>query len=156
LERSIVELDENVGWRWYIVAMEDAWAECFDAAEDQAAAVIIDFTAENEKLRSAAGGEDEADRAAREVLAARREMTELRRRLTKAEESARVSEAAIRRMMAAGTRIQVRTGNMTNVNTFTIDPRRLPAFKGESDMQVVGDIVNDLQRKFQARCYEIG
>jgi hypothetical protein len=155
LERSIVEPDENGRWRRYIAAMEDAWAECFDAAEDRAA-VIEDLTAENENLSAAAGGEEEADRAAREVLAARREVAELRRRLAEAEESARASEAAVRVMMAAGTRSQVGTRNATNVNTFTIDPRRLPEFKGERDMQVVGDFINDLQRQFEARCYEIG
>jgi hypothetical protein len=153
LEQSIVKPDENGRWRRYLAAVEDTWVECFNAAEDRAAA-IEDLTAENEILRAAAGGEDAADRAAREALAARQEVAEFRRQLAEAEERVQASEAAVRIMMAAGAKSQVGIGNATN--TFTIDPRRLPEFKGERDMQVVGDFVNDLQRQFEARCHEIG
>jgi hypothetical protein len=56
--------------------------------------------------------------------------------------------------MAANIRNPGGMGNITN--TFTIDPKRLPVFKGKCDMQVVGDFISDLQRPFEARYYEIG
>jgi hypothetical protein len=143
LEKSINDgPDENGRWRRYIAALEDAWAACYDAAEDWAVA-IEDLTTEVENLRAAAGGEDEADRAAREALMARQEVAELRRQLVKAEEAVRASEVAVRMVLAASARNPHRAGSATN--TFTIDPKRLPVFKGERDMQVVGDFINDLQ-----------
>jgi hypothetical protein len=154
LEKSIDDgPDENGRWRRYIAALEDAWAECYDAAEDRAVA-IEDLTTEVENLRAAAGGEDEADRAAREALTARQEVAELRRQLVEAEEAVRASEVAVRMVLAASARNPRRAGSATN--TFTIDPKRLPVFKGERDMQVVGDFINDLQRQFEARCHDIG
>jgi hypothetical protein len=69
LEKSIEDgPDENGWWRRYIAALEGAWEECCDAAEDRAAA-IDDLTTEVENVR---GGGAEVDRAAREALEARR------------------------------------------------------------------------------------
>jgi hypothetical protein len=154
LKKSIDEdPDENGRWRRYIAALEDAWLECYAAAEKRAA-TIEELTTENENLR-AASGEDEADRAARDALAARataeaaqQETARLRAQLAVAEEAVRASEAAVRMVMAANIRNPGGMGNMTN--TFTIDPKRLPVFKGERDMQVVGDFISDLQRQFEA------
>jgi hypothetical protein len=160
LKKSIDEgPDENGRWRRYIAALEDAWLECYAAAEERAA-TIEELNTENENLR-AAGGEDEADKAARDALAARataeaaqQETARLRAQLAVAEEAVRASEAAVRMVMAANIRNPGGMGNMTN--TFTMDPKRLPVFKGERDMQVVGDFISDFQRQFEARCHEIG
>jgi hypothetical protein len=157
LERPINDdPNENGRWRRYIAALEDAWAECYDEAEDLSVA-MEELMVEVKTLRAATAGgaEDQADRAAREALAARaiaeaaqQETAELRTQVAAAEEALRI-------VMTANARSQG-GGNTTNINTFTINPKRLPVFKGERDMQVVGDFINDLQRQFEARCHEIG
>ncbi|KAF8532625.1 hypothetical protein BDD12DRAFT_914573 [Trichophaea hybrida] len=65
------------------------------------------------------------------------------------------SEAAIRMVLAAIAISQGGAGSAA-INTFTIQPKRLPVFKGEWNMQVVGDFIRDLQRQFEARCHQIG
>ncbi|KAF8534990.1 hypothetical protein BDD12DRAFT_894384 [Trichophaea hybrida] len=142
----------------YIIALEHTWVECYAAAGEQAA-TIEELPTENENLQ-AAGGVDEADRAARDAFAAismaevaRQETAGLRAQLAAAEETLQSSEAAVRMMMAASTRIPDGVGNTTN--TFTIHPKRLPVFKGERDMPVGGDFNSDLQRQFEARSHKI-
>ncbi|KAF8534858.1 hypothetical protein BDD12DRAFT_908014 [Trichophaea hybrida] len=108
---------------WILEIHGGCMAEYFDMAEERAA-VIEDLTAENEIMRETACGEDEADRAARETLAARREVAELCRQLAEAGEQKRVSEetaralkAAVRMIMATRARSQVGAGNVINAIT---------------------------------------
>ncbi|KAF8248689.1 hypothetical protein K440DRAFT_642106 [Wilcoxina mikolae CBS 423.85] len=147
--------DENGRWRRYIAAVEDAWAECYHAAEDQAA-TIEELTAEVESLRMAGGGDDEADRATREALAARAVADAAQQESAALRTQVAAAEEAVRMVMASNARSQGGGGNAANVNTFTIESKRLPVFKGERDIQVVGDIISDLQRQFEPRCHEIG
>jgi hypothetical protein len=116
------------------------------------------LTSEDENVRS---GEAELDRAAREALEAkpiaekaRQEVIEHRSQHVAADEAARASEAAVRRFRSSA-RSQGRGGNAANLNNFTIEPKRLPVFKGERVMQVVGEFINDLQRQFKVRGHEI-
>jgi hypothetical protein len=41
-------------------------------------------------------------------------------------------------------------------NTFTIDPKRLPVFKGECDVQLVRDFIIYIQQQFEAQCHKAG
>ena len=106
-----------------------------------------------ERLQAGDNGEyNEADRAAREALAARaaaeeaqRVMEEARQEAAELREQLTAVEEAVRMVMAASAWNQTtRIGNTTT--SFTIDPRRLPVFKGERDMQAVGNFINDLHR----------
>jgi hypothetical protein len=101
----------------------------------------------------------------REVLAARaqaeeapQETGQLRTQLEEVHEATRAAEQAVRTMMLVSPRNLSHddAGMGTRNMTFTINPKRQPVFKGERDMQIVGDFINDLQRQFEARCYEIG
>jgi hypothetical protein len=76
---------------------------------------------------------------------------ELRGQLAAAEKAVRASEVAVQMVMASA-RGQGGGGNAANLNTFTIEAKRLPVFKGERDMEVVSDFICDLQRQFEARC----
>ncbi|KAF8248578.1 hypothetical protein K440DRAFT_245533 [Wilcoxina mikolae CBS 423.85] len=166
LEIAINGSEEIGRWRRYIAAVEDAWVEYFEEAEDRAME-NRQLRAESQQLREGAncGREEDVDRATREALAARaqaeeaqQEIAQLRTQLAEAHEATRTVEQAVRTMMSVSPRNLNHNDEATGTRnmTFTINLKRLPVFKGERDMQIVGDFINDLQRQFEAHCYEIG